>query len=228
MRYRRYHHRKMKSSLKAFISILITFLVLIYGFLLVDQKIKPAFIAIAEVKAREIATRAINESVNATVSQDIKYQDLIFIRTDNEGSVTMMQANTMMMNKLASEVALSVQDNIKQIKASSVRVPLGTVFKSQLLAKYGPKIQINVTPIGMVSVNFKTEFEESGINQTRHKIYLVVKTQVRIIVPFSSKATMVETAVPIAETIIVGKVPQNYIFVPKDEVLNVVPNDISQ
>lgn len=216
----------MKGSLKAFISIIIIFLVLIYGFMLVDQKIKPAFIAIAEVKAREIATRSINESVNAEVSEDIKYQDLIFIRTDNEGNVTMMQANTMIMNKLATEVALSVQDNIKKIKASTVSVPLGTVFESQLLAKYGPKIHINVTPIGMVNVNFKTEFEQSGINQTRHKIYLVIKTQVRIIVPFSSKATTVETSVPIAETIIVGKVPQNYIFVPKDEVLNLVPNEI--
>ncbi|MCT4621119.1 MAG: hypothetical protein N4A62_17245 [Marinisporobacter sp.] len=49
MRYRRYHHRKTKGSLKAFISILLIFLVLIYGFMLVDQKIKPAFIAIAEV-----------------------------------------------------------------------------------------------------------------------------------------------------------------------------------
>lgn len=226
MRYRRYHRRKAKGSLKTFISIIIIFLVLIYGFLLVDQKIKPAFIAIAEVKAREIATRSINKSVNDRVAEDIQYQDLIFIRTDNEGNVTMMQANTMMMNKLASEVALSVQDNIKQIKASSVKVPLGTVFGSQLLARYGPKINITVTPIGMVSVNFKTEFEASGINQTRHRIYLVVKTQVKIIVPFSSNTTAVETSVPIAETVIVGRVPQNYIFVPEDEILNLAPNDM--
>ncbi|MCT4604580.1 MAG: hypothetical protein N4A64_00530 [Marinisporobacter sp.] len=38
-----------RRKLKAFISILLIFLLLIYGFLLVDQKIKPAFIAIAEV-----------------------------------------------------------------------------------------------------------------------------------------------------------------------------------
>ncbi|KXG74192.1 sporulation protein YunB [Thermotalea metallivorans] len=226
MIYRRKYHRK-KGNLKAFMTIVITFLLVIYSFLFVDQKIKPAVLAIAEVKAREIATRAINESVNAKVSDDIKYQDLIFIRTDGEGNVTMMQANTMMMNKLASEVALSVQDNIKNIRASSVKVPLGNVFGSQLLAQYGPKININVTPIGMVNVDFKTEFEQSGINQTRHKIYLIVKTQVKIIVPFSSNTTAVETSVPIAETIIVGKVPQNYIFVPKDQMLNVAPTEIN-
>lgn len=192
----------------------------------VDQKIKPAVLAIAQVKAREIATRAINESVNDRVSGDIKYQDLIFIRTDDEGNVTMMQANTIMMNKLASEVALTVQDKIKNIKTSAVKVPLGNVFGSQLLAQYGPKINIDVTPIGMVNVDFKTEFEASGINQTRHKIYLVVKTQVKIIVPFSSDSTEVVTSVPVAETIIVGKVPQNYIYVPKDQILNITPTDV--
>ncbi|WP_053957609.1 sporulation protein YunB [Inediibacterium massiliense] len=228
MRYRRYGQRKIKSSLKAFISIILIFLVLIYGFLLIDTKIKPAFLAIAEVKAREIATRAINESINSKISEEIKYQDLISIRTDNEGNVTMMQANTIMMNKIASEVALTVQDNIRQIKTSNVSVPLGTVFGSQILAKYGPRININVTPIGMVNVNFKTEFEHSGINQTRHKIYLVVKTQVRIIVPFSSKAAMVQTSVPVAETVIVGKVPENYIFVPKDQMLNLAPNGMGK
>ncbi len=128
-----------------------------------------------------------------------------------------------MMNRLASEVALTVQDNIKQIKASSVKVPLGNVFGSQLLAQYGPKININVTPIGMVNVDFKTQFEQSGINQTRHKIYLVVNTQVRIIVPFSTNTTSVETSVPIAETVIVGKVPQSYIFVPENQMLNIMP-----
>ncbi len=209
-----------------FITILLLCLLSIYGFLLVDKKIKPAVLAIAEVKAKEIATRAINESVNLKVSEDIKYEDLISIRTDTEGNVTMMQANTVMMNKLASEVALSVQDNIKKIKASSVQVPLGNVFRSQLLAQYGPKININVTPIGMVKVDFKTEFEESGINQTRHKIYLVIKTQVKIIVPFSSNTTPVATSVPVAETVIVGKVPQNYIFVPERDLLNVVPNKV--
>ncbi len=134
----------------------------------------------------------------------------------------MMQANTVMMNRLASEVALTVQDKIQDIRTSSVEVPLGTVFGSQLLAQYGPKLDIGVTPIGMVNVDFKTEFEHSGINQTRHKIYLVIKTQVKIIVPFSSNTTTVETSVPIAETIIVGKVPQNYIYVPENEFLNVV------
>lgn len=130
-----------------------------------------------------------------------------------------------MMNKLASEVALTVQETIKSIRTPTIRVPLGNIFGSQLLAQYGPKIDIDVTPIGRVNVDFFTEFQESGINQTRHKIYLVVKAQVKTIIPFSSSNMVVESTVPIAETIIVGRVPDNYINVPPNEFMNVVPTE---
>ncbi|RKD26085.1 sporulation protein YunB [Caminicella sporogenes DSM 14501] len=212
-----------KKNVLVFIYIIFILLLIVYGFIIVDKKIKPTVLAIAEVKANEIASRAINESIYSKITDDIRYQDLYFIRTDNEGNVTLMQANTIMMNKLASEVARTVQDTIRNIKSPSIRVPLGNIFGSQLLAQYGPKINIDVTPIGKVNVDFTSEFEESGINQTRHKIYLIVKAQVKTIIPFSSSTILVETKVPITETIIVGKVPENYINVPKDEYMNVVP-----
>lgn len=217
---RMYQKRK---RVVAFIYIIFSLLIIIYGFMIVDKKIKPTVLAIAEIKANEIASKAINESIYSKITDDIRYQDLYFIRTDSEGNVTLMQANTIMMNKLASEVARTVQDTIRNMKSPSIRVPLGNIFGSQLLAQYGPKININVTPIGKVNVDFTSEFQESGINQTRHKIYLIVKAQVKTIVPFSSSKILVETKVPIAETIIVGRVPNNYINVPKEEFMNIVP-----
>ncbi len=225
LRKKRYRNPyKKKNKLMVFTYIILTLLIMIYGFVLVDKKIKPTVVAIAEVKAQEIASKAINQSIKTKLTDDIRYQDLYFIRTDSEGNVTLMQANTIMMNYLASEVALAVQETIKNIRTSEMRVPLGNIFGSQLLAQYGPKIKIDVTPIGRVNVDFFTQFEQSGINQTRHKIYLVVKAQVKTIVPFSSSTMMVESTVPIAETIIVGKVPDNYINVPEDEFMNVVPD----
>ncbi|MFT9494886.1 MAG: sporulation protein YunB, partial [Anaerosolibacter sp.] len=86
-------YQRRRSNFKGFMALVLLLLFIIYSFLFVDQKIKPAVLAIAQVKAREIATRAINEAVNDRVSGDIKYQDLIFIRTDDDGNVTMMQAN---------------------------------------------------------------------------------------------------------------------------------------
>lgn len=192
-------------------------------FLYIDNKIMPTVQAIGELKAQEITTKAINQSVSVVVKQEIKYEDLITVKEDDEGNITLMQANTMMMNKIASDVALTIQEHLKQIQTTAERIPLGNALGSQLLAQYGPKIKLTVTPLGMVDVNFGTEFEQSGINQTRHRIFLIVNTKVRVIIPFSSNTIEVTTYIPVAETVIVGRVPMNYIHVPKDQFLNITP-----
>lgn len=229
MRRRRKKRRKgLGINVYLYAIVILILITSLYGFITVEKKIKPTVLAIAEIKAKEIASKAINESIKSKITDEIRYQDLYFIRTDNDGSITYMQANTIMMNKLAADVALEVQKQIKDIEINDrtrIKIPLGNILGSQLLGQYGPKIDIKITPVGRVSVNFFTEFQNSGINQTRHKIYLNVNTQVKTIIPFVSKAVSVDSTVPIAETIIVGKVPDNYINVPKEDILNVAPDD---
>lgn len=192
-------------------------------FLYIDREIMPTVQAIGELKAQELTTRAVNQGVSIVMDKNIEYKDLIYIKEDSEGNITMMQANTMIMNRVASDVALTIQEQLNLIKAASERIPLGNALRSQLLAQYGPKIKLTVTPVGMVDVNFGTEFQQSGINQTRHRIFLIINTRVRVIVPFSSNTIEVVSYVPIAETVIVGKVPQSYIQVPQENMLNFTP-----
>jgi len=212
--------KKKYFKFKIITSISLIFIAAITCFLYIDSEITPTVQAIGELKAQEITTRAINESISLVLKQHIQYQDLISVKEDDEGNITMMQANTFLMNKVASDMALAVQEHLKQIKTASERIPLGNALGSQLLAQYGPKMKLTVTPVGMVDVNFGTEFEHSGINQTRHRIYLIINTSVRVIVPFSSNNIKVTTYFPVAETIIVGKVPMNYVNVPRDGVLD--------
>lgn len=186
----------------------------------IDKNIKPTVLAISEVYARKIATQAINEAVKNKIKDDIKYKDLIFVNFDNEGKVTMMQANTIMMNNIASDVALEVQENIRNVSTKEIKIPIGNALNSQLFN--GPNINITIVPQGTVTVDFTTEFIESGINQTIHKVYLVIITDVRVIVPLASDVIRIVTNIPIAETIIVGDVPESYVFIPEEEVPNII------
>lgn len=81
---------------------------------------------------------------------------------------------------------------------------------------------MKMTPQGSVTVDFTSEFIESGINQTVHRVILIIKTNVRIIVPLATETEKVITQIPIAETVIVGEVPDSYISVPEKDFLNVV------
>ncbi|HHV25959.1 MAG TPA: sporulation protein YunB [Tissierellia bacterium] len=205
---------------KHIIWIVLVVFIGIYIFRYIDKNIKPTLVAISEIKAKAIANQVINDSVNLKINDDIDYKDLIFVRYDDNGRVTLMQANTIIMNDISSEVASEVQKQLEKVSESEVDVPLRNAFDTQLFKL--PSINMKMVPEGTVYVDFATEFQESGINQTRHRIYLIVEANIKIIVPLVSEEVKISTNVPIAETIIIGDVPDQYINVPRDEVLRVV------
>ncbi len=192
----------------------------IYVFKYIDRNIKPTVIAISEVRARSVTTQAINDTIKNKIKRDINYNDLIFVKYDNEGRVTLMQANTILMNSIASEVAIEVQEQLMKMSQSNIKVPLSNAFDTQIINL--PSINVRIIPQGSVSVDFATEFESSGINQTRHRIYIIVVTDIKMIVPLVSENLRITTNIPIAETIIVGDVPEQYINVPRDDLLKII------
>lgn len=220
---KRYRHNVNKSVFKIFMFIILICLIVIYSFLYLEHKIKPAVFTIAEMKVKSITNKAVQESVHTEFSGEIDYNDLVHFQMDDKGHITLLQANTVVMNNIASDITILIQKNIQDV-TSEVMIPIGSILGSQILSQYGPMIKLKIIPIGMAKVNFKTEFEDSGINQTRHKIFLEVETFAKIIVPFKTNTISVKTIVPIAETVIVGEVPQSYIFVPEDEILNLAPS----
>lgn len=206
-----------------FISILILS-ILIGSFIYVDNSLRPTITVLAETKALELANRSINKAVAEVVKDKINYSDLINTKLDSQGKITLMQSNTIMMNKIASDVALLIQEELKQVKTTTSYIPIGTALKSPILAKYGPQLKVSIEPIGTVSVDFKTDFESSGINQTRHRIYLEAKTQVKVVIPLTTSTKEVKAQIPICETVIIGDVPNSYVNIPKENVGNVLPN----
>ena len=218
--------RKDKIKKNIFIFIMIFILsILIGSFIYIDDKLRPTITVIAETKAEELANKSINKAVSSVIDNNIKYENLINVKTGEDGNIVMMQANSIIMNEIASKVALEIQSEMKKIKTTSTYIPIGTAIGSPLLAKYGPKIKVSIEPIGTVYVDFGTDFESSGINQTRHRIYLKAKTQVKVVVPLTTSTKEVKIQIPICETVIVGDVPQSYVNVPKDDVINVLPSD---
>lgn len=225
-------NRRLKKSnsnyLKRFIiSILFIFIfsVIIGSFVYVDKSLTPAIKILAETKAEEIANRSINKAVGEIINGKVDYDDLMITSFDSSGKISMIQSNTVFMNKIASNVALEIQNELKKVKTTSSYIPIGTALNSPILARYGPKLKVSIEPIGTVYVNFKTEFEDAGINQTRHRIYLEATAMVDVVVPLTTQTKEVKTEVPICETIIIGDVPNSYVNVPEDLSSNMYPTE---
>lgn len=203
---KRKYFRQRKRNKKASL-LLLTVLagIIILSFLIVERNLKPTIIAMSEIKARTLATQAINDIAGDKLTEE-EYRNLIIVMTDNNGKVTMVRADSMLMNKLARETTMAIQQQLTELDTNSLSIPIANIFGSQILANTGPKINVKIQPIGSVRVDFKSESETTGINMTKQKMYLFVETNIRIVAPLIRNDVEVSTHVPISETIIVSDV----------------------
>ncbi|MCB2299629.1 sporulation protein YunB [Clostridium tagluense] len=202
-------NNKIKTRVLLIITIIIiNFTMFIYIF---DKIIMPTVMAVADAEMRAKATEIVNKAIINEYSKQFNYDEIIRVDKDAQGNIVMLKADTLKMNKIACDVALESQKELLKLGDIGIKVPIGYITRNNILSYYGPCINIKMQPIGLVETKYSSEFESAGINQTRHKIYVKVKTTVRVIIPLKSNDIEVANEIPIAETIIVGKIPNTSI-----------------
>lgn len=205
---------------KWFILLVLLMVLAVYSVVFTERIVKPNVAAIAEVKVKAMITQIVNDAVHKQFRSDSDVNELLTIKTDQEGNITYVESNTTAMNNLATELTQAVQSQYRWSEAVALEVPVGSIVGSQILSQIGPYISLKVLPIGMSRANFKTEFESMGINQTKYKVYLQMDSQARVLAPFSINNIEIQNTILIAEAIIVGEVPEAYINVPEESAID--------
>lgn len=180
--------------------------------LFITKKIEPQIKTLCESRAKSIALSTTNKVVDEHI-KNITYDTLIEIKKNDAGKVIALTADVMEMNRLSNIISTDIQEKLNELQESYITIPLGAILNFGVFSGYGPSIKIKIVPTGNVTAKFKSEFEEAGVNQTRHKIYLEVSAKVRIIAPFSISSQEYVNDVTVAETIIVGDTPQSYYYI---------------
>ena len=127
-----------------------------------------------------------------------------------DGSVTAVQTNMARINALSSEL-LSDIVHAADGGQLSLSIPVGNVLGSSLLLGKGPEIPVDITMLTSSHVDFKNELSDAGINQTKHQIKLDVVVDIDVIMPWQTISTQVVSEILIAETVILGDVPDTYL-----------------
>ena len=210
----RKNQEKSSAGKHALFWIVFALLLLTAVFLALEKNLEAVILDMAHARAEAMAVEYINEAVRDVMGDQMTYTDMMTVYTDNEGRLTMLQANAVRMNELATVTALQAQARLESADAQSVSIPLGAALGIPFLSAAGPRIQVRIVPVSAVSAAFSTEFESAGINQTRHKIYLSLRTTVRLVIPSGARQVSLGSQVLIAESIIVGDVPESYVQVP--------------
>jgi len=193
-----------------FLMIAVSIYAGLYSFYFVETKLRPNLTKIAETRTKKIVTEAINDAVSKRIAEETDYNKLLDVKLDSQGRVSYAQLNFSEVTRIAAQTTIRVQNTLKAIEKEIIRIPLGMVFDSAILSQYGPTIPITIVPQGSAYTNIDWSFEEAGINQTLHVVYVEVNAYALVIIPFDTKPVQITTKIPIAYALYIGNVPQFY------------------
>jgi len=213
-----------KHKFKTAFVLLLIFSVIFIVFNFFRTNIASTVYAYSESKVRALSVKAVNNAVSELIKNKNIYDNLVNVSTDMEGKITAIQANSTQINMLTEDLIKTSQLKLENIGAEGIDIPIGTFSGLNILNGKGPSINISLIPIGDVTCEFFSEFISSGINQTLHRLYVSVNTNVNIILPLTNNNVKTQTNILICESILMGKVPEVYLNSSKlDEKLNLVP-----
>ncbi|MBQ6935975.1 MAG: sporulation protein YunB [Clostridia bacterium] len=207
---KRYIPKKQKHAL-AF-SFTCVFLILSILFILLDIPIRPVVRENAKYIVKNEVTIMINECVGDYISEnDLVYSDLITVSLNDKKEITSVGTDTIAINKLKSDITNAIANELKDSRGEKIRVSLGNLLDSYILDYIGIDFQVKLTDYGFIETDISTNFKSTGINQTLHRINLKIKVDVNINVGTLYQTETVETEILLAETVLVGNVPDMYI-----------------
>lgn len=207
--YRRRMTRRTLLGVLAFSAMAASLAVVIFA----TTQMRPILVSLATTRVSNMVNRIVSEAVDEAIdSGNITYSDLITFEKDNEGRITAIYSNMAAFNRLQSHILDIILARIDQVSARDLSIPIGSLTGSVLLAGRGPRISVRMESVGSSSANFENEFTSAGINQTKHQIVLNIDVAISILLPGFSTATTVSNAVTVAETVIVGSVPDTYTY----------------
>ena len=196
---------KHKNIFKIFFIVFIVFL--IFG--ITVKAVTPVFNRLCADKAKSIATIITNDETTNAI-KDYNYSDFVVIHKDDIGNILMLETNMKNINIVISDVANRIQKSINSTEAEDVSISLGSFTGVSILSGRGIKVPIRISTIGNVKTNVKSEFISQGINQTLHRLYLDIESEISILTPFNTINESIKNQLILAENIIVGEIPETY------------------
>ncbi|MBR6633476.1 MAG: sporulation protein YunB [Clostridia bacterium] len=191
--------------------ILLTLFFLLLLFIYSFNKLMPIVNAHAVQYSRSYATRVISESVKAVIEEKgTQYTDLVTLNSDTEGNVLSLSSNIVNINKMKSEVSLRILSVLSDDERRLLKIPIGNLTGMYLLSGRGFRLSIRLIPTDSVITSFESSFTEVGINQSWHRITMKITVKLGVIILGEHNTVEVTDSVVIADTVIVGRVPDAY------------------
>lgn len=201
----------MQKRRKKLIIITILIVLLLSSILYYEYIVSPLVNSIATEEIRSQVIDIINYANTYLQSLSLFYNDYFTIYYDNDNNVSAIVANTGLINQVNMILQKQVQDQLNELRTKKISMPAGAFTGSSLIATFGVSIPINVQTICNCYSSFTNTFESVGINQVRHSLVITLNIDVEVLIPLRSEVSNAYNDLIMAESIIVGEVPQTYL-----------------
>lgn len=203
----------MRKRLKTFGIILLLCLgVLIAGFFSLRSKYRLVIGDLAQTSVKNATSDLANDSVAQQIENgNIQYDRIVYFEKDINGRITALKTNIGEVNRLKTDILNIINGRILALDAADIGIPIGSLFLPEFFSGKGPAIPVHILAIRNSDATFSSNFIQAGINQTLHQLVMEVNVEAAVLVLGETSTFRVSSQIVVAETVIVGEVPNTFI-----------------
>lgn len=203
----------MRYILRRAVRILCVILVIaVIMFFLFRTKYNDPIRSLAQTQIKNATSDLINDAIDKQIELgNIQYDRIIYLEKDLNGRITALKTNMSEVNRLKTDILNLINDEILAMDTANIGIPLGSLLFSEFFSGKGPQIPVEIISIRNSDASFSSAFTEAGINQTLHQLSMHVSVDVAVLVLGETEEFTISSQVVIAETIIVGDVPETFL-----------------
>jgi len=187
-------------------------LLLLMGLISFRKKYTEAIRSLAQTQVKNATSDLINDAIDHQMENgQIQFDRIVYFEKDLDGRITALKTNINEVNRLKTDTLNVINDEILALDASDIGIPIGSLVFPELFSGKGFTIPVHILSIRNSDASFESSFVEAGINQTLQKLTMHVSVDVAILVLGRTESFTVSSEVVVAETIIVGLVPNTFL-----------------
>ena len=192
--------------------LLAAFLTVSLGFLMLRSRYRDVIRDLAETQVKNTTSDLTNDAIAKQIDEGIiQYDRIVYFEKDLDGRITALKTNMSEVNRLKTDILNLINDEILALDTSDIGIPLGSLFLPELFSGKGPSIPVRILSIRNSDASFASSFSQAGINQTLHQVTMIVSVDVAVLVLGQTSSFTVNSEVVVAETVIVGEVPDTFL-----------------
>lgn len=201
--------RRLKSLLRWILILVLAAAIL---FLMFRSRYRDVIRELAQTQVKNTTSDLTNDAIAKQIADGvIQYDRIVYFEKDLDGRITALKTNMSEVNRLKTDILNIINDEILALDTSDIGIPMGSLFLPELFSGKGPAIPVHILSIRNSDAGFASDFSQAGINQTLHQLAMLVSVDVAVLVLGETSSFTITSEVVVAETVIVGDVPDTFL-----------------